>query len=136
MLRHDAIVGNEREAMLLTETASLDQAIAVLQTGMIGANLRAAVISRGENGATAITARERWDLPAERVVAIDTTGAGDAFTAGVAYGMALRWPWPKTLRLANAMGGLATRALGAQASLPDWPEIYALTGEPESFWHE
>jgi ribokinase len=136
MLRHDAIVGNEREAMLLTETATLDQAIAVLQTGMIGANLRAAVISRGENGATAITARERWDLPAERVVAIDTTGAGDAFTAGVAYGMALRWPWPKTLRLANAMGGLATRALGAQASLPDWPEIYALTGELESFWHE
>ncbi len=136
MLRHDAIVGNEREAMLLTDTATLDRAISVIQAGMTGANLRAAVISRGPEGATAFTARERWELPADRMVVIDTTGAGDAFTAGVAYGMALRWTWPKTLRLANAMGGLATRALGAQASLPDWSEISELTGEPASYWHE
>lgn len=136
MLRHDAIVGNEREAMLLTETATLEEAITMLQAGMVGANLRAAVISRGASGAMAFTAWERWEVPAERVVAVDTTGAGDAFTAGVAYGMALRWPWPKTLRLANAMGGLATRALGAQASLPDWSEIRDLTGEPESYWRE
>jgi ribokinase len=136
MLRHDAIVGNEREAMLLTDTATLDDAIATIRDGMIGSNLRAGIISRGANGATAFSATERWDLPAEDMVVIDTTGAGDAFTAGVAFGMALRWPWPKTLRLANAMGGLATRALGAQAALPDWSEIYALTGEPESYWHE
>ena len=135
-LRHDAIVGNQREALLLTGADTLDEAIAIVQAGMIGANLRAAVISRGAEGATAFTARERWDLPAERVVVTDTTGAGDAFTAGVAYGMALRWPWPKTLRLANAMGGLATRALGAQASLPNWSEIEAITGEPATYWHE
>ena len=55
MLRHDAIVGNEREALLLTGAASLDEAIAIIRAGMVGSNLRAAVISRGANGATAFT---------------------------------------------------------------------------------
>jgi ribokinase len=134
MLRHDAIVGNEREAMLLTEAATLDAAIAKLQSGMIGSNLRAAVISRGAMGGTAFTATERWNLPANQVDVVDTTGAGDAFTAGVAFGMSLRWPWLKTLTLANAIGGLATRALGAQESLPSLQEIAALTGEPVAYW--
>ena len=134
MLRHDAIVGNEREVMLLTEAATLDAAIAKLRAGMIGSNLRAAVISRGAMGGTAFTATERWDLPANQVDVVDTTGAGDAFTAGVAFGMSLRWPWLKTLTLANAIGGLATRALGAQESLPSLQEIAALTGEPVAYW--
>jgi len=134
MLRHDAIVGNEREAMRVTDEATLDAAIAKLQARMIGSNLRAAVISCGALGGTAFTATERWDLPANRVDVVDTTGAGDAFTAGVAFGMSLRWPWLKTLTLANAMGGLATRALGAQASLPSLQDVAALTGELVAYW--
>ena len=134
MLRHDAIVGNEREVMLLTDETTLDGAIAKLQAGMFGSNLRAAVISRGAMGGTAFTATQRWDIPANRVDVVDTTGAGDAFTAGVAFGMSLRWPWLKTLILANAIGGLATRALGAQESLPSLQEIAALTGEPVAYW--
>ena len=134
MLRHDAIVGNEREVMHLTDERTLDGAIAKLQAGMIGSNLRAAVISCGAMGGTACTAMERWDLPANQVDVVDTTGAGDAFTAGVAFGMSLRWPWLKTLTLANAMGGLATRALGAQESLPSLHEVAALTGEPVAYW--
>jgi sugar/nucleoside kinase (ribokinase family) len=134
MLRHDAIVGNEREVMLLTEEATLDAAIAKLQERMIGSNLRAAVISRGAMGGSAFTATERWDLPANQIDVVDTTGAGDAFTAGVAFGMSLRWPWLKTLTLANAIGGLATRALGAQESLPSLQEIASLTGESAAYW--
>jgi sugar/nucleoside kinase (ribokinase family) len=134
MLRHDAIVGNESEVMLLTDEQSFDAAITKLQTAMVGSNLRAAVISRGALGGTAFTATERWDLPANQVDVVDTTGAGDAFTAGVAFGMSLRWPWLKTLTLANAIGGLATRALGAQESLPSLQEVAALTGEPVAYW--
>lgn len=136
MLRFDALVGNEREMRELTGTGSLEDAIDRLRDGMVGANLRAAAISRGRNGGTIITRDERWDLPAYPVTVVDPTGAGDAFTAGIAWGMARRLPWSRTLELANASGALVTRRLGAQASLPDWAEIAALTDVPESEWRE
>lgn len=134
MLRHDTVVGNEQEALRITGEPTFDAAVCRIQQGMIGANLRAAVISRGARGGVAFTARERWDVAAFPVEVVDTTGAGDAFAAGVAYGMALRWPWPKTLTLANAIGGLAIRTIGAQESLPGLQEIAALTGEPVAYW--
>lgn len=134
MMRHDAIVGNEREFTALTGIEDLDLAVEYVRRMMPGTNLRTAIVSRGERGAIAFTATELWSVEAYPIEVVDTTGAGDAFTAGVAFGMALRWPWEKTLRLANACGGLACRALGAQASLPDWDEIAALTGEPVDYW--
>ncbi len=125
-LRCDVITGNERETLALTGDTDLETATARLQAAMIGANLRAAVISRGRNGCRAVTATEAWDLPAFAVDVVDTTGAGDAFTAGLAYGLALRWPLPESAQLGNAVGALATRNLGAQASLPTWDEAMAL----------
>lgn len=134
MMRHDAIVGNEREFTVLAGIEDLDLAVEYVQRLMPGSNLRTAIVSRGEHGAIAFTATEFWSVDAYPIDVVDTTGAGDAFTAGVAFGMALRWTWDKTLRLANACGGLACRALGAQASLPGWDEIAALTGEPVDYW--
>ena len=125
-LRHDTVVGNAQEAMRVTGAASLDEAIAVLQRGMVGANLRSAVVSLGSEGSLAVTRTERFHAPAYPVDVVDTTGAGDAFAAGIAWGMALRWPWPDTLRLGNAVGGLSTRALGGQAALPTLAEALAL----------
>jgi sugar/nucleoside kinase (ribokinase family) len=134
MLRHDAVVGNASELMRVAGVTDFETAVTIVQSRMVGSNLRAGVISRGERGAIAFTATERWAVDAYPIEVVDTTGAGDAFTAGVAFGMALRWPWERTLRLANACGGLACRALGAQASLPDWNEIAAITGEPVESW--
>lgn len=127
-LRHDVIVGNQREALALTGTTDIDAATAVLRAGMVGANLREAVISRGAAGCRAFTATEIWDLPAFPVEVVDTTGAGDAFTAGIAYGLALRWPLPRAARFANALGALAVRALGSQTSLPTMEEVMAMIG--------
>lgn len=128
-LRCDTITGNEREALALTGEPDIDSATKRLQAAMSGANLRAAVISLGANGCRAITAAEAWDIPAFAVPAVDTTGAGDAFTAGLAYGLALRWPVPRAARLGNAVGALATRAVGGQTSLPTWDEAAALIGQ-------
>jgi sugar/nucleoside kinase (ribokinase family) len=134
MLRHDAIVGNEREFLVVTGAADLESAVALVRSKMPGNNLRTAIVSRGDRGAIAFTATEYWEHPAYAIDVVDTTGAGDAFNAGISYGMALRWPWERTLILGNACGGLACRALGAQASLPDWDEIAALTGIAVNDW--
>jgi ribokinase len=133
-LRHDVIVSNERDLLAVTGTWTLSDAVAALQSQMRGATLRAALITRGAEGCRVVTETESLNVPAFEVDAIDATGAGDAFVAGVAWGMAQRWPWPQVGRFANALGALACCSLGAQASLPTLDEVETLlaAGSPRS----
>ena len=62
------------------------------------------------------------------VRAIDGTGAGDAFAAGVIFGRLAGWPLVDAARLANAAGGLATTAMGATEGLLGLDETMALAG--------
>lgn len=125
-LRHDVVVGSERDLLAVTGTWTLADATSALQALMPGATLRAAVVTRGAAGCRVVTGDGRWQLPAYRVAVVDPTGAGDAFTAGVSYGLALRWDWPRIGRFANALGACAVRALGAQTALPRLAEVEAL----------
>ena len=125
-LRFDAVVGNRSELMALTGTSDLDAATAVIRGRMVGANLRACVVSRGADGCRICTRDAILDVPGLPVQVRDVTGAGDAFTAGVAWGMALRWPWPRTAVLANALGAAATTAVGGQTGLPDRAGLQAM----------
>jgi sugar/nucleoside kinase (ribokinase family) len=52
-------------------------------------------------------------MPAQRVVPVDGTGAGDAFAAGLIYGKLAGWSFEDAVTLANAAGALATTAVGA-----------------------
>jgi sugar/nucleoside kinase (ribokinase family) len=63
--------------------------------------------------------------PAFEVAAVDTTGAGDAFSGALAWAMAAGAPLDDAVRMAAAAGALATRRLGARASLPDRDELEA-----------
>ncbi len=62
------------------------------------------------------------------VRAVDGTGAGDAFVAGLLYGKLQGWPLEKAARLANAYGALATTAVGATEGLPGIAEALARAG--------
>ncbi len=125
-LRHDVVVGSERDALAVTGTWSVSDATAAFQSRMVGANLRAAVITRGETGCRVVTLSDSWQLPAFAASVVDPAGAGDAFAAGVAWGVALRWDWPHIGRFANALGALAIQGFGAQTSLPSRAEVEAL----------
>jgi len=125
-LRHDAIVSNEPDLLEVTGTWTLSDATAALQHRMRGANLRAALVTRGAEGCRVVTETESVNVPAFEVDVVDPTGAGDAFVAGLAWGMAQRWPWPEIGRFANAVGALACCSLGAQASLPTLDEVESL----------
>ena len=52
------------------------------------------------------------------VRAIDGTGAGDAFAAGLIYGTLAGWGLERSARLANALGALAVTAVGAVEGVP------------------
>jgi sugar/nucleoside kinase (ribokinase family) len=62
------------------------------------------------------------------VAAVDGTGAGDAFVAGLLYGRLAGWPLERSARLANAVGALATTAVGAVEGVPGLEGALALAG--------
>ena len=50
--------------------------------------------------------------------AIDTTGAGDAFNGGLAFGISKNKKIKECLELANKVAGISTTKLGAGDSMP------------------
>jgi ribokinase len=60
------------------------------------------------------------------VTALDATGAGDAFRAGLLYGLLRGEELPRSLCWAVAAGSLKVENLGAATTLPDFEEIEAL----------
>lgn len=62
------------------------------------------------------------------VSAVDGTGAGDAFMAGLLYGILNGWSIVRSARLGNAAGALATTAVGATEGVPGLQETMALAG--------
>src|SRR5207253_2884566 len=54
---------------------------------------------------------------------VDPTGCGDAYRAGLLYGMARRWSWRKSARLASVMGSIKIAYRGGQNHSPARDEI-------------
>ena len=57
------------------------------------------------------------------VTPLDATGAGDAFNAALAVGLARGWPLTEALRFANAAAAIAVTRAGAQPSLATGAEV-------------
>jgi adenosine kinase len=77
--------------------------------------LEAVVITRGKEGSTIHTRDGRLDIP---VVAVedcsDPTGCGDAYRAGLLYGLANKLDWHTTGRIASLMGAIKIAQDGTQ----------------------
>lgn len=63
--------------------------------------------------------------PAHRVTVVDTTGAGDAFNAGLAYSLAVGGELGEAVAFAMKVSALAVTKLGAQAGMPTLAEVEA-----------
>lgn len=87
-------------------------------------SLRLVALTRGANGAVLLTADgERSEQPGVPVTVVDTVGAGDAFTAALALGLAHQWPIDRINRWASEVAAFAcTRAGGT----PAFPSQYRL----------
>lgn len=60
------------------------------------------VVTSGTQGAWAFSADDEYFIPSLPLEPLNTAGAGDGLMAGLAVGLAQRWPWVKTLRLGVA----------------------------------
>ena len=88
--------------------------------------LKALVVTFGAKGSLVMAGGERHEVPcveADRVV--DPTGCGDAYRAGLLYGIAHGWDWPTTGKLGAVMGAVKIAHRGAQNHAPAREEIEA-----------
>lgn len=64
-----------------------------------------------------------WEVPADRVATIDSTGGGDAFCGALAASLAEGRPLAESVRRAVAAAALATTHVGAREGMPTLAEL-------------
>ncbi len=88
----------------------------------------AVIVTLGSAGAVGFVAGERVPRPAPKIVAVDTTAAGDTFVGAFAAGRDRGLPFADAMRRGVVAGSLACAKLGAQTSMPTAVEIEAAIG--------
>jgi adenosine kinase len=90
----------------------------------------ALIVTKGASGSTIYARGQRHEIPAVKPAAVvDPTGCGDAYRAGLLYGIAAGRDWPATGRLASLMGAIKIAHRGGQNYRPGRDEIAALYKE-------
>ena len=108
---------NDYEAELLTERTGLS-----LQ--QIAERVSALIVTRGEQGAEIFTSDGRLDIPVVKVADIvDPTGCGDAFRAGMLFGLTRDMDWITIGRLSSLMGAIKIASQGGQNHAPTIDQI-------------
>lgn len=123
----DLLVVNRGEAAALADRAvhSVDDARAVVRGVANRLRIPSVVVTLGDQGVVAWHGGKGHGLPAWSVVPVDALGAGDAFVAVLAAGMAEERSFVESLSRANAAGALAVTRAGAFAGQPTRAEIDA-----------
>jgi adenosine kinase len=110
---------NDYEAKLLTERTgrSIEE---------LAREVKALIVTLGGNGSQIHADGRRIDIPAVPAgELLDPTGCGDAYRAGLLYGIAQGWDWEKTGRLAALMGSIKIAHRGGQNHKPTRADIAA-----------
>ena len=85
---------------------------------LIHLGIKKIIITLGEKGLFYSDGNEEIYLKANSIKAIDTTGAGDAFNGGLAFGLSIKKPIRECLEFANKIAGISTTKLGAGDAMP------------------
>ncbi|WP_329368146.1 ribokinase [Streptomyces sp. NBC_01483] len=121
----DPLIVNEHEARVIVGTdlgdSPEDWASALLALGP-----RSVVITLGARGALVASAEGAVRVPSVKVETVDTTGAGDAFTAALAWRLGLDESLAEAAAYAARVGAAAVTRAGAQESFPTAEEVASL----------
>ena len=118
----DIVTPNETEARALTgiEITDADSARAAC-AGLNARGAKTAIITMGESG---VYVQGHGMIPARKFgTVVDTTGAGDAFNAGLATALSEGQSLEEAARFGCIVAGLSVRKQGAAPSMPTRAEI-------------
>jgi adenosine kinase len=104
----DYVTVNDYEAQMLQERTgqNLEQ---------LARHVKALIVTLGAYGSVVHTGGKQIEIPSARPEAVvDPTGCGDAYRAGLLYGLANGLDWPLTGRLASLLGALKIAHRGGQ----------------------
>jgi ribokinase len=147
----DVLVVNEHEAAVLASTVTASTVTASTVTAsrpapgskttvdpreqgirlgeaLLATGCRAVIVTLGASGAVLVDDLGSFHQPGFEVVAVDTTGCGDAFTGALAARLGLGIDLRLAMRWAAAAAALAATARGAVPSLPLGADVDRLLG--------
>ncbi len=124
----DFITPNESEAEILTGVAVRTIADAERAAdALLARGVRNAIITLGPQGALVKNVQLTEHVPAVFAgPVVETTGAGDAFTGGLAVALAERKDVVEAVRFGCAVAGLSVTRAGTAPSMPARAEVDAL----------
>ncbi|OII21339.1 5-dehydro-2-deoxygluconokinase [Frigoribacterium sp. MCBA15_019] len=118
-------VGNREECEIAVgETEPERAADALLERGV-----ELAVVKQGPKGVLAKTRDERIEVPAHLVQVINGLGSGDGFGGALCHGLIQGWSLDRTLRFANAAGGIVATRFECSTAMPTTDEVEAVLEE-------
>lgn len=117
----DLLFVNEDEARMLTGHGDAEAAARSLRDG----GAKVVCVKLGPQGCAVFGEELRFTSPGFRVSAIDSTGAGDCFSAGYLAALQRNLSHRDAARIANAVGALSVQQLGATAGVRNWDETLA-----------
>lgn len=115
----DVLTPNEQEFRALTGTDDLQ----VGAKRLLASGTKAVVVTLGGRGAKVITLKDSYEVPAPKVKAIDTTGAGDAFNGALAVALSEGESLRQAVTFSNYAGALTVTRREVIAALPTRREV-------------
>ncbi|MGW0282179.1 ribokinase [Streptomyces sp. NPDC003236] len=122
----DPLIVNEHEARVLLGAQGASGEPADWAPLLLARGPRSVVVTLGAAGALVCDSSGATRVPSVRVDAVDTTGAGDAFTAALAWKLGSGAALPAAAAYAALVGAAAVTRRGAQESYPTAAEAEAL----------
>lgn len=114
---------NDYEAQLMQEKTGLN-------LEALASRVKALVVTMGAHGSVIYADGQRHEIPCvEATAVVDPTGCGDAYRAGLLYGIARGWDWQVCGRLASVMGAIKIASRGGQNHKPSLEEIKTIYAE-------
>ena len=102
------VAANDYEASLLCERTKLS-------LEQIASRVKAVIVTRGGQGSHIYADGKRHEIPVAKPHAVaDPTGCGDAYRAGLLYGLQKSLDWVTTGRIASLMGAIKIEKHGTQ----------------------
>jgi ribokinase len=115
---------NEVEAEILTGIKVVDPESACAAADLLlESGVKSVIVTMGAKGFLLAEGSRREHIAAEKVNAVDTTAAGDAFTGSLAVGLGQGHSLYDSALFANRAAALSVMRMGAQPSMPTMEEV-------------
>ncbi|CAM5744359.1 Ribokinase [Streptomyces afghaniensis] len=119
----DPLIVNEHEAKVILGSAAVGDSPEDWARILLAKGPRSVVVTLGAEGALVASAQGVTRVPSVKVSAVDTTGAGDASTAALAFRLGAGESLAEAAAYAARVGAVTVTKEGAQASFPTAAEV-------------